>query len=159
MCVCGSEWKSSHKPRGRGRKRRSGDRSQVPPMRGRARDPAAAREELTNAAREAAPTQALTLAAIAMARTLPPPERVAWLGGLAHTADGAAVPGIVMGLAAAQLDADQPRDAARTLLGLARDERMPPHQRRAAANKLVRICDRLDPMLSRGALFTAAMLA
>src|ERR671928_161585 len=73
----------------------------------RARDPAAAREELTNAAREAAPTQALTLAAIAMAR----------------------------------------------------DERLPPHQRRAAANKLVRICDRLDPILGRGALFTAAMLA
>ena len=60
----------------------------------RARDPAAARDELTNAAREAGPTQALTLAAIAMARTLPPPERVAWLGGLARTGGGAVVPGI-----------------------------------------------------------------
>jgi tetratricopeptide (TPR) repeat protein len=125
----------------------------------RARDPAAAREELANAAKEAAPTQALTMAAIAMARTLPPPERVAWLGGLAHTGDGAAVPGILVALAAAQLDADQPRDAARTLLGLARDERLPPHHRRAAANKLVRICDRVDPILGRTALLAAALLA
>jgi len=114
----------------------------------RARDPAAARDELTNAAREAGPTQALTLAAIAMARTLPPPERVAWLSGLATAGEsGAAVPGIVVALAGAQLDADQPRDAARTLLGLVRDERLPMHHRRAAANRLVRICDRLDPIL------------
>lgn len=125
----------------------------------RARDPAAAREELANAAREAAPTQALTLAAIAMARTLPPPERVAWLAGLAHTGDSAPVPGIAAALAAAQMDADQPRDAARTLLGLARDERLPPHHRRAAAGKLVKICDRLDPILGRTSLHTAALLA
>ncbi|HEY7372692.1 MAG TPA: hypothetical protein VIF57_11070 [Polyangia bacterium] len=125
----------------------------------RTRDPAAARDELTSAAREAAPTQALTLAAIAMARTLPPPERVTWLGGLAHTADGATVPGIVVALAGAQLDAAQPRDAARTLLGLVRDERLPPYQRRAAAGKLVRICDKVDPVLGRTALHAAAMLA
>src|SRR5215468_1638394 len=75
----------------------------------RARDPAAAREELTNAARESAPTQALTLAAIAMARTLPPPERVDWLGGLSRSGDGAVVPAIVLALAGAQVDADQPR--------------------------------------------------
>ena len=78
----------------------------------RARDPAAARTELTNAAREAGPTPALTMAAIAMARTLPPPERVVWLGGLARTGEGTAVPGIAAALAGAQLDADQPRDAA-----------------------------------------------
>jgi hypothetical protein len=125
----------------------------------RARDPAAAREELTNAAREAGPTQALTLAAIAMARTLPPPERVAWLGGLARNGEGAAVPNIVMALAAAQLEADQPRDAARTLLALARDERLPLHHRRAAANRLVRLCDRIDPILGRAALHAAATLA
>ena len=125
----------------------------------RARDPAAARDELTNAAREAGPTQALTLAAIAMARTLPPPERVAWLGGLARTGEGAVVPGIVVALAGAQLEADQPRDAARTLLVLARDEHLPLHHRRAAANKLVRLCDRIDPILGRVALYTAAMLA
>ena len=125
----------------------------------RARDPAAARDELTNAAREGGPTQALTLAAIAMARTLPPPERVAWLGGLAQNGEGAPVPGIVVALAAAQLDADQPRDAARTLLALARDPHLPLHHRRAAANKLARISDRLDPILGRAALYTAAMLA
>ena len=125
----------------------------------RARDPAAARDELTNAAREAGPTPALTLAAIAMARTLPPPERVAWLGGLARTGEGAVVPGIVVALAGAQLEADQPRDAARTLLALARDEHLPLHHRRAAANKLARICDRIDPILGRVALYTAAMLA
>jgi len=125
----------------------------------RARDPAAARDELTNAAREAGPTQALTLAAIAMARTLPPPERVAWLGGLARTGEGAVVPGIVVALAGAQLEADQPRDAARTLLVLARDEHLPLHHRRAAANKLARLCDRVDPILGRVALYTAAMLA
>jgi tetratricopeptide (TPR) repeat protein len=125
----------------------------------RARDPAAARDELTNAAREGGPTQALTLAAIAMARTLPPPERVAWLGGLAQTGEGAPVPNIVVALATAQLDADQPRDAARTLLALARDPHLPLHHRRAAANKMARICDRLDPILGRSALYTAAMLA
>ena len=125
----------------------------------RARDPAAARDELANAAREGGPTQALTLAAIAMARTLPPPERVAWLSGLAQPGDGAPVPSIVVALAGAQLDADQPRDAARTLLALARNERLPLHHRRAAANRLVRICDRVDPILGRTALYTAAMLA
>src|SRR4249920_2111052 len=63
----------------------------------RARDPAAAREELANAAREGGPTQALTLAAITMARTLPPPERVAWLTGLATAGEsGVPVPGIVV---------------------------------------------------------------
>jgi len=125
----------------------------------RARDPAAAREELANAAREGGPTQALTLAAIAMARTLPPPERVAWLSGLAQPAEGTPVPTIAVALAGAQLDADQPRDAARTLLALARNERLPLHHRRAAANRLVRICDRVDPILGRTALYTAAMLA
>ena len=94
-----------------------------------------------------------------MARTLPPPERVAWLGGLARTGEGAVVPGIVVALAGAQLEADQPRDAARTLLALARDEHLPLHHRRAAANKVARICDRIDPILGRVALYTAAMLA
>src|SRR4051812_25331065 len=125
----------------------------------RARDPAAARDELTNAAREAGPSQALTLAAITMARSLPPPERVAWLGGLAQTGEGGVVPAIVVALAGAQLDADQPRDAARTLLVLVRDERLPLHHRRAAARTLVRICDRIDPILGRTALYAAAMLA
>src|SRR4051812_33524787 len=125
----------------------------------RVRDPVAARDELTSAAREAGPSQALTLAAIAMARTLPPPERVAWLGGLAQTGEGAVVPAIVVALAGAQLDADQPRDAARTLLVLVRDERLPLPHRRAAARKLVRICDRIDPILGRTALHGAAMLA
>ena len=69
------------------------------------------------------------------------------------------MPGIVVALAGAQLDADQPRDAARTLLALVRDERLPLHHRRAAANRLVRICDRLDPILGRTALYAAAMLA
>jgi Tfp pilus assembly protein PilF len=126
----------------------------------RARDPAAARDELANAAREGGPTPALTLAAITMARTLPPPERVNWLTGFATAGEGgAAVPGIVVALAGAQLDADQPRDAARTLLALVRDERLPMHHRRAAANRLVRICDRVDPILGRTALYAAAMLA
>jgi len=126
----------------------------------RARDPAAARDELTSAAREGGPSQALTLAAITMARTLPPPERVAWLSGLAQAGEGGPiVPAIVVALAGAQLDADQPRDAARTLLALVRDERLPTHHRRAASARLVRICDRLDPILGRTALYAAAMLA
>src|SRR6187551_3673949 len=95
----------------------------------RARDPAAARDELTNAAREGGAGQALTMAAITMARTLPPPERVTWLSGFANVGAGAgaggAVPTIVVALAGAQLEADQPRDAARTLLALVRDERLP----------------------------------
>jgi tetratricopeptide (TPR) repeat protein len=125
----------------------------------RTRDPAAAREELVNAAREGGSSQALALAAIAMARTLPPPERVAWLTDLAHSGEGgAAVPAIVVALAGAQVDADQPRDAARTLLALVRDERLPMHHRRAAANRMVRICDRVDPILGRTALLAAAML-
>src|SRR6188768_1375649 len=125
----------------------------------RARDPVAARDELTSAAREAGPTQALTLAAIAMARTLPPPERVAWLGAFARTGEGVAVPNVVVALAGAQIDADQPRDAARTLLALVRDERLPLHHRRAAASKMVRICDSVDPILGRTALYAGAMLA
>src|SRR4029079_667573 len=85
----------------------------------RARDPAAARDELTSAAREGGPSQALTRAAVATARNLPPPERVAWLSGLAQAGEGGPiVPAIVVALAGAQLDADQPRDAARTLLAL-----------------------------------------
>src|SRR6187551_484929 len=114
----------------------------------RARDPAAARDELTNAAREGGAGQALTMAAITMARTLPPPERVTWLSGFANVGAGAggAVPTIVVALAGAQLEADQPRDAARTLLALVRDERLPMHHRRAAATRLVRICDRVDPI-------------
>src|SRR6478609_9952159 len=128
----------------------------------RARDPAVARDELTNAAREGGASQALTMAAIAMARTLPPPERVAWLNGFANVgagAGGAAVPTIVVALAGAQLEADQPRDAARTLLALVRDERLPMHHRRAASSRLVRICDRVDPILGRSALYAAAMLS
>ena len=111
-------------------------------------------------ARGRRPTQALTLAAIAMARTLPPPERVTWLSGLAPPARAAAVPEHrrrAGGRAAATpISRATPR---RTLLALVRDERLPLHHRRAAASRLVRICDRVDPILGRTALHAAAMLA
>ena len=125
----------------------------------RARDPAAARTELASAAREGGATQALTMAAITMARTLPPPERVVWLGELARTGEGTTVPGVASALADAQLDADQPRDAAMTLLGLVRDERLPLHHRRAAARKAVRLGDRVDATLARAMFHGAAGLS
>jgi len=125
----------------------------------RARDPVAARTELANAAREGGATQALTMAAITMARTLPPPERVVWLGELARTGEGNTVPGVASALADAQLDADQPRDAAMTLLALVRDERLPLHHRRAAARKAVRLGDRVDATLARAMFHGAAGLS
>ena len=125
----------------------------------RVRDPAAARTEIANATREGGATPVLTLAAITMARTLPPPERVAWLGELAKTGGGTAAPGVATALADAQLDADQPRDAALTLLALVRDERLPLHHRRAAARKAARLGDRVDVTLARAMFHGAAGLS
>src|SRR5688572_9584847 len=115
--------------------------------------------ELANAAREGGTSQALTMAAITMARTLPPPERVVWLGELARTGEGTTVPGVASALVAAQLDADQPRDAAMTLLALVRDERLPLHHRRAAARKAVRLGDRVETTLARAVFHGAAGLS
>ena len=125
----------------------------------RVRDAAAAREELVQAAREVGSTPALTLAAISMAGALAPPERLAWLGGFAATKDATPVPGIAAALADAALDAQRPRDAAITLLALARDERVPVHHRRVAARRAARLFPRLEPALGRGALRTAAALS
>jgi tetratricopeptide (TPR) repeat protein len=125
----------------------------------RARDPGAARDELTSAAREAGATPALTLAALSVARQLTPIERLAWL-----TAISAHTPALVVLLAEAQRDVGRVRDAATTLLALANDDGAASHHRRLAARKAVGLLDgtsgkAIDPSLACVILQTAAALA
>ena len=137
----------------------------------RARDAVAARAELDHALREGGPSGALTSAALSFARSLPPADRLAWLASLARgmgktdgKADGRAEsktpsPVLVSALAEAQLSADLPRDAALTWLGLARDERVALHHRRAAARKAAQLGDRLAPPDARAAEAVSAELS
>ncbi len=114
----------------------------------RGHDAAAARDELDHAAREGGATPALMSAALSLARTMPPADRVAFIGNLGNLAkaDGKTpAPILLSALADAQLGADRPRDAALTWLGLARDDRVPVHHRRAAARRAVKLADRLEP--------------
>ncbi len=125
----------------------------------RVRDAAAARAELDHALREGGPTGALTAAALSFARSLPPADRLAWLSSLARSEGKTPSPVLVSALAEAQLGADLPRDAALTWLGLARDERVPLHHRRAAARKAAGLGDRLPAADAATAATTAAELA
>ncbi len=128
----------------------------------RGHDAAAARDELDHAAREGGATPALTAAALSLARTMPPADRVAFIGNLGNLAKAEGktpAPTLVAALADAQLGADRPREAALTWLGLARDQRVPVHHRRAAARRAVRLANRLDPAEARATLTTAAELA
>ncbi len=125
----------------------------------RVRDPAAARDELTSAAHEGGATPALTLAALSVAQQLPPPERLTWLAAF-----GATTPALVVALAAAQREAGHVRDAAMTLLGLARDDEAAPHHRRLAARNAVPLLEgpdarAVEPPLGCAILQTAAGLA
>jgi tetratricopeptide (TPR) repeat protein len=129
----------------------------------RTRDAAAARTELDHAVREGGSSVAVTSAALSFARTLPPADRLAWLAGLAK-GDGkpegkTPSPVLISALAEAQLGADHPRDAALTWLGLARDERVPLHHRRAAARKAAQLGDRLAPPEARAAETVSAELS
>ena len=129
----------------------------------RARDAAAARAELDQALREGGPSGPLTSAALSFARALPPADRLAWLASLAQggsKTDGKTTsPVLLSALAEAQLGADLPRDAALTWLGLARDERVALHHRRAAARKAAQLADRLAPPDARAAEAVSAELA
>ena len=129
----------------------------------RTRDAAAARAELDHALREGGPSLALTSAALSFARTLAPADRLAWLAGLTKgdgKPDGKTPsPVLISALAEAQLGADHPRDAALTWLGLARDERVPLHHRRAAARKAALLGDRLAPADARAAETVSVELA
>jgi tetratricopeptide (TPR) repeat protein len=133
----------------------------------RTRDAAAARAELDRALQEGGPSGALTSAALSFARSLPPADRLAWLASLAKgdgKADGkpdskTPSPVLVSALAEAQLGADLPRDAALTWLGLARDERVALHHRRAAARKAAQLGDRLAPPDARAVEAVAAELS
>jgi tetratricopeptide (TPR) repeat protein len=125
----------------------------------RIRDAAAARDELTKAVREGGATPAVALAAISLGRTLPPPERIAWLGTFTAPPDAVPVPGIAAALADASVEANRPRDAALTLLALARDGRVPVHHRRVAARRAVRLAGGLEPALELAVLRAAATLA
>jgi hypothetical protein len=125
----------------------------------RARDAVAARTELDHALREGGPTGALTTAAVSFARTLAPADRLAWLSTLARGDGKTPAPVLVSALAEAQLGADLPRDAALTWLGLARDERVPLHHRRAAARKAARLGDRLPAADAASVAGAAAELA
>ena len=114
---------------------------------------------------------ALTSAALSFARSLPPADRLAWLASLAQIGqdrrhdgrqDGEPErpsPALVSALAEAQLGADLPRDAALTWLGLARDERVALHHRRAAARKAAELGDRLAPADARAAEAVSAELS
>ena len=137
----------------------------------RARDAAAARAELDHALREGGPSGALTAAALSFARSLPPADRLAWLASLAkgdgrtegktegRTDGRTPSPVLISALAEAQLGADLPRDAALTWLGLARDERVALHHRRAAARKAAQLGDRLAPPDARAAEAVSAELS
>ena len=126
----------------------------------RVRDAAAARAELDHALREGGPTGPLTAAALSFARALAPADRLAWLSSLARSDEKTTpAPALVSALAEAQLGADLPRDAALTWLGLARDERVPLHHRRAAARKAARLGDHLPPADAASVAGTAADLA
>jgi tetratricopeptide (TPR) repeat protein len=125
----------------------------------RVRDASAARAELDHALREGGATGALTAAAISFARGLPPADRLAWLSSLARSEGKTPSPILVSALAEAQLGADLPRDAALTWLGLARDERVPLHHRRAAARRAARLGSRLPATDAAAAATMAAELA
>ena len=129
----------------------------------RTRDAAAAQSELDHALREGGPSLAVTSAALSFARTLAPADRLAWLAGLAKgdgKTDGKTPsPVLISALAEAQLGADHPRDAALTWLGLARDERVPLHHRRAAARRAAQLGDRLAPPEARAAETVSAELS
>jgi tetratricopeptide (TPR) repeat protein len=113
----------------------------------RARDLAAARAELDQAARECGPTPSWTAAALSLAQALPPRERLTWLNDLTVTrGEARTVPApLVSALAEAQLAAEHLQDAAATWLALARDERVPLHHRRAAAKRAARASRRIGP--------------
>jgi tetratricopeptide (TPR) repeat protein len=124
----------------------------------RGHDDAAARDELDQAAREGGATPALASAALSLARAMPPGDRVAFIASLTRVEGKTPVPTLVSALADAQLHADRPREAALTWLGLARDERVAVHHRRAAARRAVGLATRLEPAEARDALTVAAAL-
>jgi tetratricopeptide (TPR) repeat protein len=125
----------------------------------RARDAAAARAEIDRALTEGGPSAAVTSAALSFARALPPAERLTWLSTFTRAEGKTPSPLLVSALADAQLGADLPRDAALTWLGLARDERVPLHHRRAAARKAARLGEKLAPADAAAAAAVAADLA
>jgi tetratricopeptide (TPR) repeat protein len=97
-------------------------------------DAASAQDELRRAAAEAPGAPSVTLAALSLARGLPPAERARWLGELG--ARGAApVPAWSAALAEAYAQAGATDRAAAAWLALARDERAPLHRRRVAARR------------------------
>jgi len=125
----------------------------------RARDAAAARAEIDRALTEGGPSAAVTSAALSFARALPPGERLTWLSTFTRAEGKTPSPLLVSALADAQLGADLPRDAALTWLGLARDERVPLHHRRAAARKAARLGEKLGPADAAAAAAVAVDLA
>ena len=125
----------------------------------RTRDAAAARVEIDRAFTEGGSSAAVTAAALSFARRLPAGERLTWLSGLTKAEGKTPAPQLVSALAEAQLGADLPRDAALTWLGLARDERVPLHHRRAAARKAARLGERLAPAEAAAAASAAADLS
>ncbi|HMC94714.1 MAG TPA: hypothetical protein VKO16_08085, partial [Polyangia bacterium] len=125
----------------------------------RGSDPASARDQLDEAAREGGATPALTSAALSLARTMPVADQATWLASLARTDGNPPAPMLASALAEAQLGADRPREAALTWLGLARDDRVPVHHRRAAARRAVRLAGRVDGRDAGAILSVAAALA
>jgi tetratricopeptide (TPR) repeat protein len=123
----------------------------------RARDVREAIDELRKAATAAPGLPALTMAVLSVARGLPAKDRLALLGELAAPA-GANVPAWSAAAAEAEAELGAPARAADAWVGLARDERVPLHRRRAAARKAAAIAADVAPDVQRAALRLSASL-
>jgi hypothetical protein len=123
----------------------------------RPRDAAGARAALRAAAADAPGLPAVTMAALALARTLPAGERVELLDEL-NAAAGAPVAAWAAAAADAHAELGAGARAAEAWLALGRDERAPLHRRRVAARRAEALAADVAPELQRAALRLAASL-
>jgi tetratricopeptide (TPR) repeat protein len=124
----------------------------------RARDAPAAREALRLATGEAPGLPAVTMAALALVRTMPPHERIELLDELGAVS-GAPVPSWAAAVADAHAELGAPARAAEAWLTLGRDERVPLYRRRVAARKAEERAGEVAPETRRAALRLSASLA
>jgi tetratricopeptide (TPR) repeat protein len=121
----------------------------------RSHDPVTALDELRRAAAEAPGLPVVTMAALSMARALPPSERLKWLSELGGgVAPPVAAWSAALAEAYAQIGAVD--RAAAAWLELARDDRAPPHRRRVAARHAESLAAGVAPDVQRAALRLSA---
>jgi tetratricopeptide (TPR) repeat protein len=121
-------------------------------------DAPAAREALRLATGDAPGLPAVTMAALALARTLPPKERIELLDELGAACE-APVPAWAAAVAEAHAELGAPARAAEAWLTLGRDERVPLYRRRVAARKAEERAAEVAPETRRAALRLSASLA